>query len=100
MALFADAEHGGFFSTATDGQQLLARRKELEDQPIPSGGASAALGLLRLSLLTGERRYEEAALGHLRLLHPIVARHANAFGHTLQAIDLHLGPAQRDRARR
>ena len=51
---FADPEHGGFFSTSSDHEQLVARRKDLEDAPIPSGGSSAALGLLRLAALTGE----------------------------------------------
>ena len=40
---FADAEHGGFFATADDHEALVARRKELEDTPIPSGASSAAL---------------------------------------------------------
>ncbi|MCD6727542.1 MAG: thioredoxin domain-containing protein [Solirubrobacteraceae bacterium] len=91
---FADPDAGGFFSTADDAPALLARRKELEDQPIPSGGAGAAFGLLRLALLTGERRYEDAALGQLALVHSLTARHPEAFGHTLQAIDLHLGPTR------
>ena len=37
IARFADAEHGGFFSTSSDHEQLVARRKDLEDAPIPSG---------------------------------------------------------------
>ena len=41
---FADAEHGGFFSTAADDAPLVARRKDLEDAPIPAGGLGAALG--------------------------------------------------------
>ncbi len=90
---FADPEHGGFFSTADDAEPLVARRKELEDHPIPAGGSSAALGLLRLELLTGEARYGDGARGHLRLLQPIAARHPGAFAHTLRAIDLQLGPA-------
>ncbi len=94
LARFADAEHGGFFSTPDDGEALVARRKELEDAPIPSGAASAALGLQRLALLTGEARYEDAALSHLRLVHTLCSRHPQAFGHTLQAIDLHVGPAR------
>ncbi len=60
---FADPEHGGFFSTASDHEALVARRKDLEDHPIPAGASSAALGLLRLAALTGEHRYEEAAAG-------------------------------------
>ena len=90
---FADPEHGGFFSTADDAEALAARRKELEDHPIPAGGSSAALGLLRLELLTGDARFGDAARGHLRLLQPIAARHPGAFAHTLRAIDIQLGPS-------
>jgi uncharacterized protein YyaL (SSP411 family) len=84
---FADPEHGGFFSTAADHEPLIARRKELEDNPIPAGGSAAAFGLLRLARLTGEARYEDAAVGLIRLLHTLVAQHPHAFGHLLQAID-------------
>jgi uncharacterized protein len=87
---FADDEQGGFFSTSDDHEQLLARRKDLEDTPIPAGGSSAAFGLLRLSALTGEHDYERAAVGHLRLLHEIAPRHPTAFGHVLRAVDFHL----------
>ena len=52
---FADPERGGFFSTADDHEELIARRKDLEDTPIPSGNSAAAFGLLRLAALTGER---------------------------------------------
>ncbi len=87
---FADPDQGGFFSTADDHEQLVARRKDLEDQPIPSGSAAAAFGLLRLSALTGERPYEEAAVSTLTLLHEIAPKHPGAFGHLLQALDFHL----------
>jgi uncharacterized protein len=89
---FADSDRGGFFSTADDHEQLIARRKDLEDSPIPAGGSSAALGLLRLAALTGEQRYEDAAAGQLALLHEVAVRHPTAFGHLLQAIDLQLAP--------
>src|SRR5687768_9424037 len=59
---FGDPERGGFFTTAADHETLIARRKQLEDAPIPSGGSAAAFGLLRLARLTGEARYEDAAL--------------------------------------
>jgi uncharacterized protein len=89
---FADTERGGFFSTADDHEKLIARRKDLEDSPIPAGGSSAALGLLRLGALTGERRYEEAAEGQLALLHEVAVRHPTAFGHLLQAFDFSVAP--------
>jgi uncharacterized protein len=90
LARFSDRERGGFFATADDHEALIARRKELEDTPIPAGASAAAFGLLRLSALTGERRYEEAALGVLRLLHEVAPQHPTAFGHLLQALDFHL----------
>jgi uncharacterized protein YyaL (SSP411 family) len=90
---FADPERGGFFSTPTDGEELIARRKDLDDSPIPSGASSAALGLLRLAQITGEESYERHALGVLRLLHEIAPQHPASFGHLLQALELHLSPA-------
>jgi uncharacterized protein YyaL (SSP411 family) len=89
LAHFSDTENGGFFSTADDHETLIARRKELDDAPIPAGASSAAFGLLRLAALTGEHRYEEAAVGVLRLLHPIAPQHPAAFGHVLQALDFY-----------
>ena len=89
---FADAEHGGFFSTAADGEQLIARRKELEDSPIPAGGSSASMGLLRLAQLTGEPRYEQHGASVIELLHPIAVKHPTAFGHLLQAMHWRLAP--------
>ena len=87
---FADDERGGFFETSSDHERLVARRKDLEDNPIPAGNSSAAYGLLRLAALTGERDYEDRALGVLRLLHPIAPQQPQAFPHLLQALDFHL----------
>jgi uncharacterized protein len=84
---FADPERGGFFSTATDHEELIARRKDLDDTPIPAGSSAAAFGLLRLARLTGESRYEDAAVGHIRLLHTIAPQHPAGFGHLLSATD-------------
>jgi hypothetical protein len=91
---FADRDNGGFFTTSDDHEVLVARRKDLEDNPIPSGGSSAALGLLRLAALTGEATYAAAAEGHLQLLHELAPKHPTAFGHLLQALDFHLNPVR------
>jgi uncharacterized protein YyaL (SSP411 family) len=91
---FADPEHGGFFETSADHEALVARRKDLEDHPIPSGNASAAYGLLRLAALTGEHSYEEHAVSVLRLVHELAGKHPQAFGHLLQALDFHLSPVR------
>jgi uncharacterized protein len=91
---FLDTERGGFFTTAEDGERLIARRKDLDDHPIPSGNSSAAYGLLRLAALTGEREYERHATGVLRLLHRAAVRQPQALAHLLQALSFHLAPVR------
>jgi uncharacterized protein len=91
---FADPDAGGFFATSDDHERLIVRRKDLEDAPIPSGSSSAAVGLLRLAALSGERRYEDAAVSHLRLVHELLGRHPQAFAHALTALDLHVEGAR------
>jgi len=91
---FADDDAGGFFATSSDHEQLVVRRKDLEDAPIPSGSSSASVGLLRLAALTGEARYEEAAASHLRLVAPLLGAHPQAFAHALVALDLLVRPGR------
>ena len=94
IARFGDPERGGFFTTPDDHERLIARRKDLEDSPVPSGSSSAAFGLLRLALLSGEGSYERQALGVLRLLYPMAGRYPGAFGHLLRALDFYLAPVR------
>ncbi|HEX8754471.1 MAG TPA: thioredoxin domain-containing protein [Solirubrobacterales bacterium] len=91
---FGDREHGGFFSTSSDHEELIARRKEIGDHPIPSGNSAAALGLLRLAALTGEGAYRREAEGVLRLFAEPAIRHASSFAHFLRALDFHLSPTR------
>jgi uncharacterized protein len=89
IELFGDSERGGFFTTAHDHERLIARRKDVDDHPIPSGNSSAAYGLLRLAGLTGEHEYERHAVDVFRLLHGAAARHPEALAHLLRAMDFH-----------
>jgi hypothetical protein len=91
---FADGDRGGFFMTADDHEQLAARRKDLDDSPIPSGSSAAAFGLLRLALLSGESSYERNAVGVLQLLYPMAVKHPQGFGHLLRAADFYLAPVK------
>jgi uncharacterized protein YyaL (SSP411 family) len=91
---FADPERGGFFTTSSDHEELIARRKDVDDHPIPSGNSAAAFGLLRLAALTGEHSYERHAVGVLRLFSRAAARHPQAIAHLLRALDFHLGPVR------
>ncbi|HET9162052.1 MAG TPA: thioredoxin domain-containing protein [Solirubrobacterales bacterium] len=91
---FGDPARGGFYSTSDDHEELIARRKEIGDHPIPSGNSAAALGLLRLEALTGERRYGEQASGVLRLFAKAAPRRPDAFAHLLRALDFDLSPTK------
>ncbi len=94
IARFADPERGGFFTTSNDHEQLIARRKDIDDHPIPSGNSAAAYGLLRLAALTGERSYAEHAESVFRLFGRVAANHPQAVAHLLRAIDFHLSPVK------
>jgi uncharacterized protein YyaL (SSP411 family) len=94
IARFGDPERGGFYSTSDDHEELIARRKEIGDHPIPSGNSAAALGLLRLEALTGERAYGEWADGVLRLFAKAARGQPNAFAHLLRALDFQLSPTK------
>jgi uncharacterized protein YyaL (SSP411 family) len=91
---FTDPERGGLFTTAEDHEQLIARRKELDDAPLPSGQASAALGLLRLHALTGDADLLDAAEDILRIGARRAAEHPTGFGEMLSALDQYLAPAR------
>jgi uncharacterized protein len=94
VELFFDDERGGFFLTPTDGEQLVARTKELDDHPLPSGNSMLAHVLLRLARIYGDDELEGGAVSVLRLLRPALERAPSAFGWGLVALDLHLSPPQ------
>jgi uncharacterized protein len=92
VELFADEERGGFFLAPADGEQLVARTKELDDHPLPSGNAMLAHVLLRLARIYGDDELERRGVSVLRLLRPALERAPSAFGWGLVALDLHLSP--------
>ncbi len=75
---FFDTKEGGFFDT--EGEVVGARLKHIEDVPHPSANGRAIIQLLRLSFLTGNRRYRSHAEQTLRL-----------FAQTAQEIGIHAG---------
>jgi uncharacterized protein len=89
VELFGD-ERGGFFLTAVDGEQLVARKKDFDDHPTPSGNSMLAYVLLRLARLWGDAELERRAVGVFRLVTRLLPQAPSAFGHALNALDLHL----------
>ena len=90
VELFADEERGGFHLSA--GEELVARRKDLEDQPTPSGNSSLALVLLKLARIYGDDELERRAVSVFRLVHRAVPRVPLAFGWALSGLDFHFSP--------
>jgi uncharacterized protein len=90
--LFADDEHGGFFATPRDGERLVARKKDFDDHPTPSGNSMLAYVLLRLARIYGDDELERRAVGVLRLTREAMVRVPSAFGWALVALDLQLAP--------
>ncbi len=86
---FWDDEGGGVFTTAHDGEALVARDKDLQDGAVPSANSTAALALHRLASRTGDDRYRSRAEAILRLSGPLAARVPQAFGVLLAALDRH-----------
>ena len=68
VELFGDDERGGFFLTPADGEQLVARKKDFDDHPTPSGNSMLAYVLLRLARIYGDDELERRAVGVFRLL--------------------------------
>ncbi|MBC7857057.1 MAG: thioredoxin domain-containing protein, partial [Pirellulaceae bacterium] len=92
LARFADNERGGFYFTADDHEQLIARNKDLHDSSVPSGNAMAATALLRLGKLCGRNDYLSAAEGALLAGLRVMERSPTAAGQLLIALDMYLGP--------
>jgi uncharacterized protein len=92
VELFADDERGGFFLTPADAEQLVVRKKELDDHPTPSGNSMMAYVLLRLARIYGDDELERRAVSVFRLVHRVFERAPSAVGHALVALDLHLSP--------
>jgi uncharacterized protein YyaL (SSP411 family) len=89
---FQDVERGGFYFTADDHEQLIARNKDLHDSSVPSGNSMAATALLRLAKLTGSERFLQAAERTLQAATGVMEKAPAAAGQMLIALDFLLGP--------
>ena len=92
VALFADDELGGFFQAPVDGERLVARKKEVDDHPTPSGNAMLAYVLLRLARIWGDDDLERRGVSVLRIVRAGLTRSPTSFGWMLVALHQHLAP--------
>jgi uncharacterized protein YyaL (SSP411 family) len=87
IALFWDDERGGFFMSS---DSVPARTKDSHDGPTPSGNASAAVVLARLSEITGEKTFRDRADGTIRYFAGELELEPTAHTYLLGALDLQL----------
>jgi uncharacterized protein len=91
---FEDKTRGGFFFTSHDHEQLIQRPKPSFDNATPSGNGVAALALLRLSHLTHDQRYADAAERTLACFFDAIDDHPSGHGSLLMALEEYLVPAR------
>ncbi len=91
---FEDKDAGGYFTTASDHEHLIARLKSPQDGALPSGNGVQALNLLRLAELTGKHELAESAQRTLVAFGSFVNRYPIAFSQMLQAVDFVAGNAR------
>ena len=91
---FSDPEGGAFFYTGRDHEELIARRKDVQDNAVPSASGLAATALLKLGLLTGRGDLIDRGEAELAALSPLLSRHPQAAGQALIAAALLTGPAR------
>ena len=81
---------GGFFDTPNDGESLLLRPKDLQDNATPSGNALACEALLKLALFTDHGEYRDIAEKSLGLVSETSMRYPTAFARWLSVAEIAL----------
>jgi hypothetical protein len=85
---------GGFFDTPADGETLLVRPKDLQDNATPCGNSLATDALLRLAALTDNPEYRRLADEALGLVTNFVLQYPTAFSRWLSTADFALAPVK------
>jgi uncharacterized protein YyaL (SSP411 family) len=80
---FSDPDAPGWYDTAADGEQLVARPRTLDDAPTPSGASTLAGLLVRLARLDGDDALEARVRATVADAGDLPARAPTAFGNIL-----------------
>jgi len=90
---FWDFENHGFFFTATSGEQLLVRSKEVYDGAIPSGNSVSAYNFIRLARMTSRPDFEDTAFQIINAFAGQLNRGSSGYSMMMQAADFAFGPS-------
>ena len=88
--LFLDAKNGGYFTTSGKDASVLLRMKDDNDSAEPAASSVAALNLLRLAQIRGEREMEDRARKTIDAFGPTLSHFASAMPQMLVALDFSL----------
>jgi len=91
---FEDKEHGGFFFTSHDHEQLIERLKHFGDEAIPAGNGIAAFALHRLGHITGNETYLDASRNTIHAAWETIKKIPYAHNSMLLALEEMLYPPQ------
>ena len=92
---FEDQDHGGFFTTAVDHEQLIIRAKEGADGATPSGNAVAATALARLGFHLHRDDFKTSAINTIRAYGQQIRQVPRGFPKSLLVADFLLrGPLE------
>jgi uncharacterized protein YyaL (SSP411 family) len=69
---YLDEENGGFYLTSEDAEEVLTRKKDLNDSALPSGNGITLLNLQQLSSLLEDQELNEWALKQEKAFAPLV----------------------------
>jgi len=92
LGLFWDEQGGGFFTSGSDAEPLIARMKDVYDGAVPSANATAVLALARLGELTGEPHFTDVAQQTVGSIAPAMSRSPIAFPGIALAADYLMSP--------
>ena len=93
LELFWDNEEGGFFFSPSSHSELILNSKEIYDGAVPSGNSFAALCLIKLARLTGDREFENKVQALFRAFSGQISKMPSAYPQMLIALDFVLGPS-------
>ena len=79
-------DEGGFFQTGHNHETLVVRKKDFQDNAIPSGNSMAAETLIRLAWVTDESRYRATAQRIFRSAGSILTAYPTAASRMLSAL--------------
>lgn len=90
---FTDNENGGFFFTADNGEELIARHKDVYDGAIPSGNSVMLNNLIKLFKITSKSKYKESYEKMVSAFSSEVAAMPNAYSMFLSGLGLLFHPS-------